>query len=96
MITAEEVKAAMVAANITWAPSHDCCLCGQAVGWIRTGDNLSYRSGCGCSWSPDRPCDWSEAADNINRQDRNHERFGDIAAREALKFGVTLPPVQAA
>lgn len=96
MITAQEVKDAMTAANIERADSHDCCLCGEMVGWERHDDRLFYRSACGCGWSPLRPCDWQEAADHINRQTRNSEKFGDIAASEALKFGITLPPVEAA
>jgi hypothetical protein len=97
MITADQVKAAMTEKKIDWVPSHDCALCGTVVGWERHGDHLAYQSSCDCChWHPPVPRDWQDAADHINRQTRTSERFGDIKANEAAKFGITLEPLQAA
>lgn len=96
MVTGQQVKDAMIAANIVWVESHRCCFCSTPVGWERQGDKLLYQSSCDCcSWHPPEPRDWDDAAHHINMQTRNSERFGDIAAREALLFGITLPRTEA-
>ncbi len=51
-----------------WLVSHDCSLCGVDVGWIIDGDYVAYRSGCGCSWSPDRPSSYAEIARSLEIQ----------------------------
>ncbi len=97
MVTAQQVKDAMIAQNITWVDCHDCSLCGTMVGWVRHDDRIYFQSSCSCCrWHPPEPRTWDDAADAINMQTRTSERFGDIMAREALKFGITLPPVEAA
>lgn len=95
MVTGEQVKEAAKKAGIGWVDHHDCGGCGVMVGYRIDGDQLYFRSGCGCSWSPDRPCSWDEAADHINRQSRSGD-WGDVAAREAKKFGIELEPASAA
>lgn len=94
MVTGEQVKEAVKKAGLTWIPHHDCSICGQDVGYIVNGDDLYFRSGCGCSWSPDRPCSWDEAAESINMQQRTG-KWGDVAARMAAKFGIELEPASA-
>lgn len=97
MITAQEVKAAMIAANIEWVESHRCCFCNVPVGWKRQGEQLYYQSSCDCCrWHPPEPREWDDAARSINMQDRNNEKFGDIAAKVALGFGVNLPTLEPA
>ena len=92
MVTGEQVKEAVKARGLTWIPHHDCSLCRMEVGYVVQGDDLFFRSGCGCSWSPDRPCSWEEAAEHINRQQRSGQ-WGDVAARVAAKFGIELEPI---
>ena len=89
MVTGDQVKEAVVKAGLTWIQHHDCIGCGQDVGYVVRDGDLYFSSGCGCSWSPDRPCSWDEAAEHINRQSRTG-KWGDVAAREAAKFGITL------
>jgi len=90
-VTGEQVKDAVQKAGLTWVDHHDCGICGQMVGYVINGDCISFRSGCGCSWSPDRPCSWDEAADHINRQNRSGD-WGDVAAKVAKRFGLELEP----
>lgn len=92
MVTGEQVKEAVQKAGLSWVPSHDCSICGQDVGYIFDGDQVFYRSGCGCSWSPDRPMTWDGVASHINMQTRTSEKWGDVRARVAAKFGLTLYP----
>jgi len=81
-VTGEQVKAAMIAANITRVDHHDCGGCGEMVFYSREGENLFFNPGCGCSWSQAEPRTWDSAADWINMQSsaewRNklRERFG--------------------
>lgn len=93
-VTGSEVKAAVNAAGLKWIDHHDCSLCGSMVGYQTDGESLFFCSGCDCLWSPPRRCSWDEAADYINMQTRNSERFGDVAAKVALSFGLELPPVE--
>lgn len=48
--------------DASWLVNHDCSLCGTDVGYIINGDAVYYRSGCGCSWSPDRPSSFQDIA----------------------------------
>jgi hypothetical protein len=90
MVTGDQVKEAVKKAGITWVDHHDCGLCGVMVGYMICDDAISFRSGCGCSWSPDRPVSWDEAAAHINRQSREG-KWGDVAAKVAKGFGIDLP-----
>lgn len=92
MVTGDQVKEAVKKAGLSWVNHHECCCCGEMVGYVIDGDSISFRSGCGCSWSPDRPISWDEAANHINRQQREG-KWGDVAAKVAKSFGVDLPPL---
>lgn len=94
MVTGEQVREAVQKAGLTWVTNHDCSLCGVDVGYVINGDQVFYRSGCGCSWSPDRPISWDEVAEFINMQKRSGP-WGDVMARVAANFGITLDPVAA-
>lgn len=94
MVTAEQVRNSVKAKKINWVDHHDCGICGIMVGYTIDGDDIRFRSGCGCSWSPDRPVSWQEAADHINRQRRTGQ-WGDVAAKVAKGFGIDLPPPDA-
>lgn len=91
MVTADQVKEAVQKAGLTWVNHHDCGCCGVMVGYVIDGDRISFRSGCGCSWSPDRPASWNEAADFINTQ-RREGKWGDVAAKVAKEFAIDLAP----
>lgn len=91
MITGEQVKEAVHKAGLKWVDHHDCEICGEMVGYIICDDAISFRSACGCSWSPDRPTTWDEAAAHINRQSREG-KLGDVAAKVAKGFGLDLAP----
>lgn len=92
MVTGDEVKAAVQKANINWVDHHDCGMCGVMVGFVCDGDTIRFRSGCGCSWAPDRPASWNEAAEFINMQ-RREGKWGDVAAKVAKRFGLELAPI---
>lgn len=84
MITGDEVKEAMVAANITTVPHHQCGVCGGMVFYVRGGEQLFFDSGCGCSSRSNlEPREWSSAADWINMQSDESVR-GRIKARFGL------------
>jgi hypothetical protein len=85
-VTGEQVRAAMIAANITHVDHHDCGGCGEMVSYSRHEDQLYFNSGCGCSWSPPQERSWDDAADWINMQG-DPEWHLKIAAR----FGLTPP-----
>ena len=84
-VTAEQVKAAMMAANLDWAVSHDCSICGTDVGYVRVGDRLYFRPACHCSFSPEEPRTWQDAADWINMQSGDEHK-----AKIAARFGLAL------
>lgn len=50
------------------------------------GDRIAFRSGCGCSWSPDREITWADPADWINMQPQEEWR-------EKLKARFGMAPV---
>jgi hypothetical protein len=91
MVTGDQVKEAVQKAGLNWVNHHNCGCCGVMVGYVIDGDQISFRSGCGCSWPPDRPTTWGEAAEHINRQQRTG-KWGDVAAKVAKEFGMELPP----
>lgn len=48
--------------------NHDCSLCGVPVGYVISGDQVFYRSGCDCSWAPDYPSSWGEISSWLQAQ----------------------------
>lgn len=91
MVTAEQVQESVAKNGITRIAHHDCALCRTMVYYTVHEGRLFFNPACGCSWSPSEPRSWQDAADHINRQARSGE-WGDVAAREAEKFGITLEP----
>jgi hypothetical protein len=84
-VTGEQVRDAMIAADISVAPTRECSLCGYPMSYSREGERLFYDPGCDCSWRGREPREWQSAADWINMQTNPTIRDG-IRAR----FG--LPP----
>lgn len=86
--TADEVRAAMIAANITSVDHHDCGGCGYMTQYLREGETLYFDPGCWCSSysaSSPEPRDWSDAADWINMQ-------SNAEWRDKLRVRFGLPP----
>lgn len=54
--------------NITYWPSHDCAICGKSVGTEIVNGEASYRSACGCAWSPNHSHGWENVAERYNMQ----------------------------
>ena len=48
-VTGEQVKAAMIAANIEYVEQHECSICGEKVFYERKGESLFFNPSCGCS-----------------------------------------------
>lgn len=70
-VTGEQVKAAMIAANITHVDHHDCGGCGYMTRYLREGDALLFDSGCYCGMRGVENLqsrEWQSAADWINMQ----------------------------
>jgi hypothetical protein len=88
-VTGEQVRDAMITANITRVEHHDCGGCGVVVFYSRIGENLYFNPGCGCKWSPSEPRAWSDAADWINMQTSEEWRQKLRAA-----FGLPAGPAQ--
>ena len=86
-ITAEQVRDAALAANVTSVPSHPCSFCGHLVGYRIIDGELWYDSGCECVYNPDslQRRSWQAAADYINMQ-TSLEWRNKIAAQ----FGLNL------
>lgn len=83
-VTAKQVMDAMIAADIDWVDSHECAICFRKVGYARRGDRLFFQPECSCSFSPEEPRTWQDAADWINMQTSDEARLR-IAARFGLK-----------
>ena len=88
-VTAEQVRDAALAANVTRVPSHPCSICGHEVAYYINRGDLYFDSGCDCVYNPDsrRHCSWQDAADWINMQSADEWRV-----KIAAKFGLNLEP----
>lgn len=85
-ISAEQAKKQIQAGGQTFLPHHDCSLCGVTVGYVIRGDDVYYRSACGCSSADGfHESNWGEIADDVNMQQTD-----DIAAKVARRFGLTF------
>lgn len=82
-ITGDQVKAAMIAANITRADRQNC-QCGTPMFYSRVGDQLYYNSDHPAHDSP-HAFSWQDAADWINAT-KDSTAKSEVAA----KFGLTL------
>lgn len=87
-VTPEQVRDAMVAANITRVPVRDCSLCGYEMAYYRLDNNeLFFDLGCDCTGSSKmNPRDYSALSDWINMQIGPEHR-----QQVAAKFGITQP-----
>ena len=69
-ITGEQLKQAMIAANITRVDHHDCGICGYMTAYVRQGELLYFDPGCDCSFRGAlEPRPWEWAARWVNEQD---------------------------
>lgn len=66
--TGEQVKAAMIAADIRRVDHHNCSGCGVMVFYFRVGEQLFFDPGCGCTRGRFEPRSWQSAAEWINMQ----------------------------
>ena len=69
-VTGDEVKAAMIAGNITQVDHHDCGICGYMTRYWRQGEQLYFDRGCDCQWGGSEPRSWDDAANWINMQSK--------------------------
>ena len=88
MITGEQVKAAMIAGNITRVNHHPCGLCGYMTAYVREDENLSFDSGCDCTYQAGGllPRRWEDAADWIEMQSTPETK-----SRLMQEFGLQSP-----
>jgi hypothetical protein len=87
MITANQVKEAMIKANITEVDDHKCHFCGYMTKFSRHGEVLLFDPGCNCidykkGWEVRS---WQSIADWINMQD-NEEARNKIAGMFGLEL----------
>ena len=82
-VTAEQVKAAMIAADITRVEHHECSMCGYMTAYLREGEELYFDPGCYCTdgAGPEMRL-WDDPAHWINMQDEEWSR------KIADKFGI--------
>lgn len=92
MVTADEVKNAMIAKDIETADHHDCSFCGYMCKYVRRGNDLFFDRGCHCTYGGTglEPCPWQDAADWINTQN------GEWQKKIASKFGIDIDAVLSA
>lgn len=87
-VTADEVKTAMIAANISKVDCRNCSLCGATLRYYRDSESLYFDSGCRCtSINEWQSRSWQSVADWINGQHNDQSKI-EIAAR----FGLSLQP----
>jgi hypothetical protein len=69
MITAEEVKTAMLATGKRFFPVRSCSLCGVDIGYILGEDgSVAFQTSCGCvSYYHSHPSSFQDVADFLNR-----------------------------
>lgn len=87
MITAEQIRDAMIAADITYVSHHECGCCGSMVSYTRIDKQLFFNPGCDCSWTPPQPREWQDAAEWINMQSTQ-----EVKDELAALFGFTVKP----
>lgn len=68
MKTPEEFKKQAKLKEITFWKSHNCGICDVEVGTEIENGEASYRSACGCAWSPNHSYGWNYVAERYNRQ----------------------------
>ena len=68
MKTAEDFKRQAAKKGITFWESHKCSFCGVPVGTEIKNGEASYRSACGCAWSPNHSHGWEHVAERYNMQ----------------------------
>ncbi len=61
-VTGDDVKAAMISAEITEVTHHGCAICGAFTRYLRHDEQLFYDSSCDCRSSDPQPRDWGNAA----------------------------------
>jgi hypothetical protein len=69
-VTAQQVRAMVQKSGRTWWSIHSCSVCGEPVGYIFSGDTVSYQNACGCRWEPNSLLNWQDVADIVNVQSR--------------------------
>lgn len=74
LVTAEQVKSAMIKQGLERVDHHRCGICNSMVFYSREGEQLYFNSGCGCSWSAPEPREWESASDWINMQSSSEHR----------------------
>jgi len=72
--SAEWVRQQAIANGATWLPNHDCACCGVYVGYVISGEQVFYRSACGCGWSPQQPSSFREIAEWLAMQSADEIR----------------------
>lgn len=87
MVIGEQIRAAVMAAELTHITSHECSICGKWVFYTVQGSDktsgLYFHPACGCCYSPPEPRTWDSVADWINMQDNEVAR-----TRIMAKFGM--------
>lgn len=77
MKTGEEFKLQAELKGITFWKSHDCSICGVDVGTEIENGEASYRSACGCAYSPNHSHGWGYVAEQYNRE-TNEKVIGEM------------------
>lgn len=87
-VTAEQVKAACLAAGIKSIEHHECSICLYMTAYLVRGDQLYFDPSCDCTGGrgPELSS-WQDAADWINMQTQD-----DIRAKIAGRFGIVEQP----
>lgn len=85
-ITGDQVRAAVLAAGISFVNHHECGLCGVMVRYLIEGDRLYFDPSCDCCRGNGPELhSWDRAAERINMQSREECRV-----KIAAKFGLAL------
>jgi hypothetical protein len=91
MVTGEQVKKAMMAANVQSVEIRRCSICNSPLFYDRKGEYLFFDSNCDCTsfYSEPQLKDWESVAELINVQS-NPEYKKELAQ----KFGIELASIE--
>jgi hypothetical protein len=84
-VTGEEIKAAMIANDITVVPHHACSICDYMTQYVRVGEILYFDAGCDCvkTHGSLQESEWDDPAEWVNMQ-----TVEETALRLAASFGL--------
>lgn len=80
--TSSELKEQAKKIGLTRWNIHDCSMCGYWCGYNIKDDDVTYDSGCNCSWGGEQESSWDDLTESFNM---NQPEKNPRMSEEALK-----------